>query len=375
MAQRRTSTLQENIFADRWFHFEAYEIKDDYIRPAANAKLIEFEPWKEFLAPHGKEAMRQPYHSLLELAPHLHFDRLGRLEGDGEKRVVDWCAQNGLLGLLLHRVETVILPAETRLVAAVNPSSPSSFTTIFERTNRGWSVIDAFDLPRMPIKPGVFIRKKLGGFQMTFEPLEKTYGTFFPNVPAAERHKYQYPTPFKKEFWFQYCEPLGQFVRAVRDLRSAVDSLRNVGKRAASDEECFRAERLLNAFSLPVRPLLYTDGKRRSVGWACHSLLASFAMMASLDLARTRVLECANPSCRRIFVSNAAQARYCTNTCRGTVQVRKRRKLQEQALRLARRGLSCAEIAAKLRKEPSLVFEWATKWRQTVGLSVPLHNT
>ena len=373
MAQRETSTLQRNIYADRWFRFEGYEIKGDYICPIADAKLVEIFPWQEFRNPAGKKSVRQPYHSLLELASHLRWDSRLRLEGDGEQRVLDWCGEHGLLGLLLHRVETVILPAEKRFTPGVSASAPTPKTTIFERRNRGWTVIDAVDLPTAPTKPGVYIRRQLGGFQMTFEPLEKTWGSFFRDVPVRDRPGYQYPAPFTPDFWRQYCEPLGQFVAAAVSFRQAVDTLRKLGARTKpAPAEIMRAESLMHALSLPVRPLLYQHGKHYGVGWACHSLLAAYAMMAILDLARARVLECANPTCRKIFVSNTVQARYCGETCRGTVQVRKRRKLQEKALRLAAAGLSCEEIAGKLRKDRALVVQWAEKWRSDLGLSVPL---
>src|ERR1051325_5303729 len=113
MAQDRTSTLQNPGFADVWYRFDHYEIAGDYIRPAPGATLSRYDPWQTFRNPAGKEGVRQPYHSLLQLPTFDDLEQPGlRLENADQARILEWCSQFGLLGMLLHRVEVVVLPAE-----------------------------------------------------------------------------------------------------------------------------------------------------------------------------------------------------------------------------------------------------------------------
>ena len=150
-------------------------------------------------------------------------------------------------------------------------------------------------------------------------------------------------------------------------FREAVDNLRLLGSRSRLSQEQaqakLRAERVIHALSVPVRPMLYRTGPGYGLGWACHSLLGSFAMMAMLDLSGARQLECASPTCRNLFVSKAVKARYCTTVCRRTEQMRKYRARQERAKRLFRKGISTAQIAEKLRLDPKMVGSWIHKWQ------------
>src|ERR1035438_9429280 len=107
-----TSTLQQKIFADYWFRFDRYEIKGGYIRPAPGAKLSQYEPWRTFGAPKGKIGIKQPYEPLLALAKLLDPDPSDvgsvRAAENADHLILEWCSQNGLLGILLHRVEGVV---------------------------------------------------------------------------------------------------------------------------------------------------------------------------------------------------------------------------------------------------------------------------
>jgi len=150
-------------------------------------------------------------------------------------------------------------------------------------------------------------------------------------------------------------------------FREAVDDLRNLGSRSRLSQDqtqaAFRAERVIHALSEPVRPMLYRTGAGYGLGWACHSLLGTFAMMAMLDLSGARLIECANPSCRDLFVSKAVKAKYCTTNCRGTEQVRKYRNRKQRTKRLFGKGLSSKEISEKLRLDPKMVQGWIQKWQ------------
>jgi hypothetical protein len=330
-----TSTIQRKIFADRWYRFDRYEIKGGYICPARGATLTPYEPWDNFLSLSGKAAIKQPYEPLLQLAQQIELDYSapwpGRLKDDGEEKVLGWCSRYGLLGTLLHRVETVVLAPKPQVTSiSESPSRPRHTCTRFVRTNPGWLVEGIVPGYRSKTTPGVFLRSSLSDLHLNFERLSETWGSYFPEVPSDERDSYQYPVPFTTDFWKQYAEPLASFVAAAKMLREAVDGIRLVSGRSNLSKEQMRAvvngDAAINALASPARPLFYHAGKGYGFGWACHSLLATFSMMVMLDLSSARVLECANRTCRRLFVTKTAQAKYCSPTCRGTVQVRKNRR-------------------------------------------------
>ena len=324
-----TGALHRKIFADYWYRFDRYEIKGGYIRPSPGAKLSQYKPWDAFGPRKGQAGRSQPYQSLLQLAQEIDFDLANgtvRLAGNGEDRILEWCAQYGLLGLLLHRVEGVV-----RLNLECLPSAayPMMKATKFTRTSRGWQETIHFPAS-LGTRPGVYLRKDIQDHELTFEPLGETWARFFPDVPDNAINTYDYPTPFSPEFWQQYAEPVAGFSIAARGFRDAVDIARTIGsQRRVSEEDqprVLQAEDLINALAAPARPLLYAAAKGYGFGYACHSLLAAYAMMVELDLSSARLLECANAKCRSLFVTKAAAGKYCSRTCRGNVQMRKYRR-------------------------------------------------
>lgn len=334
MAKSHDKHPTPHFFADRWYRFNRYEIKGDYIRPAAGAELISYEPWKIFRSPEGKEGIKQPYEPLLQLARNidLDYDTVRLLEG-GEDRILEWCAQHGALGLLLHQVETVILSPEERIV----PFSrrPRLMSTKYSRTNSGWSTERVLPAPFSAERPGVYLRRELAGFGLKFEVLSKTWGSYFPDVPRDEQDKFQYPMPFTPEFWWRYAEPVINFFAAAKKFLEAVDILTGLrSKRRLSEDQVstgLQSIDVINGLALPVRTMLYRGEKGYEMGWACHSLLAAYSMMVIQDFSSARLLECANPTCRRFFVTKSAEAKYCSPTCRGTVQIRKYRRKKKRA--------------------------------------------
>jgi hypothetical protein len=150
-------------------------------------------------------------------------------------------------------------------------------------------------------KPGVYIRRNLSSFEIKFESLSATWAKYFPGVSAGARSSDQYPIPFGPEFYRQYAEPVGEFVQTVKMLREALDDLRILGQAPKFSPQqmmvASRAERIIHGLSAQVRPMLYRAPARYGLGWACHSLLGAYAMMAMLDLSGARLLECG--ACQR----------------------------------------------------------------------------
>ena len=262
-----------------------------------------------------------------------------------------WCSEYGLLGVLLHRLETVVLPPR----ASESMMGPGVMTPKYIRTATGWKqdapVLFEFsdaeksmEPPEPPDTPGIFLRKEPGDFEISFESLETVRSQFFPDLPTSQ----DLPLPFSDEFWAHYAEPVHLFLNAATRLREATDGARMKASKAdPGNMRVATGVAKLQALAAPVRTTLYkTQRGKFSVGWVCHSLLAAFAMMATLDLAEARLLRCARPDCGKYFVSKAKKARYCTDTCRKTVQMRRwrhrkeveKRKESEMAGQIINRG-------------------------------------
>jgi hypothetical protein len=91
------------IFGGKWWRFDRYEVKKGYIRPVKGSPLRSYDPWKEYRAPHGKEARKQPYHSLLELISTINIGgELTQVEEDlKDLLIAEWCGRHGLLGVVV----------------------------------------------------------------------------------------------------------------------------------------------------------------------------------------------------------------------------------------------------------------------------------
>jgi hypothetical protein len=336
--------LQPRIFDDRWFRFERYDITEGYIRPGLNAKLIECAPWREFGEAEGKLPRQQPYHSLLELIARLGSRseltkelRDGNLSLERRSAIAEWCARHGLLGILLHVTESVTLPAELLPTGAfpiaplplLSQEVPSSVRYV--RTSRGWTVQGPTFTFGGDAPPAGVIARSLTGFELNFEPLS-FWDKFFPE-PAS-----RYPVPFTEEFWRAYAEPLDAFVVAACTFADAIEALRSRKPRVGRGMDAARrrlveqkrwtdAETTMHALTCGARVLLYRDRRGAlAIGWACSSLLGSLAMMATLDLAHSRVAVCANEKCRNFFTTKSSMGLYCSKRCRGAVQIRRHRR-------------------------------------------------
>ena len=110
-----------NPFTFSWWRFSSYELKDGYIRPAPGAKLELYDPWKPYrdswehdpdsATPFPEKRLQgPPYLSLLALADEVTIapDRSG-LDKKSADRLLKWCSEFGLLGILPQRVQMVAL--------------------------------------------------------------------------------------------------------------------------------------------------------------------------------------------------------------------------------------------------------------------------
>lgn len=355
--------MRGDVTVGDWWRFDRYEVRDGYIRPAPRAKLQRYDPWEAYQAGKapGRKRRKQapPYQSLLDI---LQKGSFFPLEPESEKNLLQWCSAHGLLGIVPHEALMVTLWPCWEPIQGIATDDPMLLPTAYRyvRTNAGWiathiqmslgergykkdkepkregELVSEEDIPKS-LPPRGVIFQSVGKAELKQELLGYTWARFFPDVSPAQRETFRYPVPLSEAFWHLYAEPLDAFVNAAVTLRNALYGLAHVKPLAeASTEEnswVLRGEKILHALLAPVTPALelLDDGKFRQ-RWVSTSLLASYAMMAFLDLVEERPLRC--EVCGKLFVSGAYQARYCSPTCRHTAQkraYRERRKREIQA--------------------------------------------
>ena len=375
-----------------WWRFSSYELKDGYIRPATGAKLELYDPWKPYreswehdpdsATPFPEKRLQgPPYLSLLALADEVSIapDR-SSLDKKGADRLLKWCSEFGLLGILPQRVHRVALAPrwlpKRAWGAAVGhkPERPKDGTLypsqfIYYRNNavllhlegikvQGWNPVLWTGLKqgkkgkrigqiydgKTGEQPGILIQDMFFNEAADFprvvileslfqESLQQTWSRFFPSIPKKQVETYLYPPPLSPPFWEIYSESVSDFLMGIYALS---DALRWLNKspipsdplKSTPDPVGFR---LLNNLVSSSSIVLVTDrdGSYRQE-WRAASLLGCFAMMALQDLTQQRkVLACER--CNRLFVTEAYQARYCSDRCRHTAQKRRyRQKLKEE---------------------------------------------
>lgn len=287
-----------------WWRWTRYEVRGGAICPARRATLERYDPWQGW-QPGRRGTQASPYGSVFRL-----------VDDFSEAAALEWCRTHGLLGVLLHRVRTATFAPQRR---GRRPRAVAFTQDRHMRTPAGWSGVrwtvtrEMARWWRMP--SGVVIGRDLRRFDLEHERLATTWGRFFPDVEPGRRETYDYPRPLKDGFWRLYGEPLDAFHDGLQALAEAV--------RAADDARA-RDVQKLNALLLPIGPSAHLEGGRVRQKWRCPSLLATFAMMALLDLAaERRVLTCW--ACGGTFVSRAYQARYCSRTCRRRAEYHQRK--------------------------------------------------
>ena len=354
----------------KWWRFDRYEIRDGYIRPAKGATCEAFDPWDEYRKSLSKRGTSTPpYRSLLVLASELapeDTEISEVLTPDSQRKVTEWCSHHGLLGVLLHRAQWVVLPARwvpnpdgpnrRRLVPIqdsfilsghrwVTSTSSSVKDIIAPPGTRSGSVVrgtlaEEFEPPRVLMRDEfmswddskeLLRDESIPTWKM--EPLTETWARFFPSVPKAAREQYDYPPPLTEAFFRLYAEPVEEFIGAVVRLQRAIEfpSERILTPGMAPDEivDELRDLRELISHVSPI-PVVLTDGTL-SQRWAAPSLLASLAMMAFQDMTtERRMRHCGNHACGNVFVTRSPQGLYCSPRCRRTVQMRATRQHKKE---------------------------------------------
>ena len=323
----------------QWWKFTRYELKDGYIRPAPDATLSAYDPWSE--PPRGADTA---YASLANLVPRgWDAGDNGTVSPDTAAAVLAWCQQYGLLGVLLQRIEKVVLQAWTEDAKAIlqewngteEERDRYQIRVQFRRNPRGWQPTIKHDLivegESPPDDPaGVMLHPIDDSVEMVFEPFGETWARFFPSVPHDQRESYRYPVPLTQKFWALYHEPIEEFIDTAALLEEHLTTLAKdretvPGFTIRSVDNYALAIHALNEYVETVRWHLQQTPDGMVQRWASPSLFTSLVLMALQDVAgakRPRICL----TCRRLFVSPAYQARYCSVRCRYTMNKRTYRK-------------------------------------------------
>jgi hypothetical protein len=329
-----------DVATGRWWRWTRYEIRDSFIRPARGAQLQIYDPWQVWLKtrPLARSSSEQklgetPYQSLLALLAELEYRQPGEmpldlkpgevdlvtasLTAESEAKLLGWCADYGLLGVLPHRALQVTLAEQTGIQLQ------------YTKFGAGWIVTER----KPPVTTGALIQP-LRGISLVAEPLSATWSCFFPDVPPHQRDIFGYPEPLSEEFWKLYAEPVAHFLSGMHALQELHQAIRLFQARSPAQRELANLQAVLAGGSQllaqglvgGVGMALQWNPSSRSVHqkFVGSSLLASLAMMMVNDLSYGRALRC--PRCGRAFVSGAYQARYCSVGCRWVVQKREVRR-------------------------------------------------
>jgi len=384
------------LYHHAWWRYSDYTVVNNTIRPAPNATLTSYDPWLT-----GGEATVRLTGLVSECAD---WTFPAALPARCTKRLIKWCRDYGLLGILQHRVSLVEFarPSVTfevkgrvaGLLSVGGVLSASFPATFYNRTGSAWwskseeardfERVDAIvvDIGKGPEgthslldagckKISVSVRKArnagvpaklshpvdLGGGLMwaegtvpdigsrwhgeprvgralvsslgsdqqetQWEPLDRTFGRFFPDIPASATCAESYALPNTPEFWAAYGEPVEEFLDAARLFKLALQSIGGGrGANRRSPVSTRHLESLLSEYSVGLD---YAKG-RFEMKWRSPSLLGALALTAAMDATRDNNQFRFCSVCGGMFPVTSYQKKYCGVSCRGTARKRTQRK-------------------------------------------------
>lgn len=383
------TTAQDLQIGGIWWRATRYQIQDGLIRPVRSAAIDPYDPWAAYARDRGGsggDGFSAPYAPLLELAWRVRLmpsraHEKARLTPESEALILEWCASHGLLGILLQEMEAVYYAARWGNAEVdddgLHEGVLQPIRTIYTWTGSVWDIAgwterhEPWSLPADPLhsvpfdnedgiyqrdlvpaelvserwRPEVLVRPPEDVTYAT-RPLGPAWGPFFPSVAPEKRSIHHYPWPGSERWWSEYAEPVERFLDAAGLLLEALTKL----EPGLDPEESWavrhgglptRGQIVLHGLLQSVRPMLFRSSEGGWIGgWRAKSLLASYAMMAYLDLvAGKRILAC--DTCDKPYVSGAYQARYCSERCRNTALKR--------AYRFRKRERRCGTVESPVR--------------------------
>jgi hypothetical protein len=156
-------------------------------------------------------------------------------------------------------------------------------------------------------------------------PIGESWGRFFPQVPAEDAARFQYPLPLTAAFWKQYAEPLAEVALAAGRFRDAAEALQKAqNSRVASIAQTW-ALGFLELAAAPVHMVLGGTPGAFNMHWAGTSLLAQCAAMLLHDLgSRGTLFTCR--TCGTTTVRGNHKTDRCSRRCAARERKREERK-------------------------------------------------
>jgi hypothetical protein len=244
-----------------------------------------------------------------------------QLTGRESRVLLTWCAEHGLLGLLLMDLRSLTTWSATdedmQMAQAERPES--DWQCIYERRGLFWSRRLRRVHPRhghttphavVQMSDGSIARWDLHGDQW-----RAYFGWALQDRDA--RKKYPYPEPGSEGFWHLYGEPVSNIVFAVADWARAWEAIAKGCADPATAQEYVnaRASRLA---------LLQDEGGDLRAFWTGAALFDHCATMAILGYESRQLKTC--DRCGAPFFATTYQQIYCTPRCKEAARKSRARK-------------------------------------------------
>ena len=372
------------VWSDRWWKFDRYQVVGGRIRPAPGARLSRYDPWalrapyvelgrlgeavsdwydREVL-PSGARFLKSKMPLLEQLPPGEIADILREaadaLSGEWaeppeelSQALGEWCARFGLLGIFQH--ETLLLNLEVRAQELLEgfreiPTEAQLLESLprYERVGSGWHELslrwrtkaeraESLDLPRRQMgellasSPWPLDESSLAPAQV----LGRSPGQARRGLPetwglkdlAQVRRAYLpdwpgpgFPAPNSKVFWRVYSESAVEFFRYAVGLADALSALGQESSKTRS-----AGLETLNSLLSGVSLVVDEDDKGKlTTHLASPSLIGTLAAMAYSDIAGgLRFGHC--EYCQGLFASRRTDRRFCSPGCQDTAKKKRQR--------------------------------------------------
>ncbi len=345
------------------FRTSAYCLEDGFIKPLESSEVVEFDLWSAYAAnSRSGWTIEVPYREALELGRSLRVVP-PKWPEDGtyalvllpaqSAEVLKFCSRFGLLGLLPTQAERITLRATTAqqgmpaveyrknlgswIPAYASPNCPG--VEAIEWAETTWDSQGKFSgAGREFTLPGDFM-PDLKCWHFEEESLATMAQCFFPQVPLQEVERFHYPKPGAAAFFGVYCEPVYLFVMMLSRFLASVEMLSGPGGEQASDADAkWRALDFLQQLASQDHSFLVPQNDGINVERHHHTpgLIAALAAMFLRDWERgRRVVYC--ETCGTVFVTEDSRAKYCTETCRKTMLMRRYRNAKKSSTSERRR--------------------------------------
>jgi len=337
----------------KWPRWSRYEIVNAAVVPTRDAQFTEYDPWSAYyLNADRYRTVEQPYNSFLELGSQLQDEQargvrpskvdsrrsatkamLGPQNG-ADRLILDWCNDNGLLGLVPVLSTLIRLRNDTFhyrdggkwFTRFEEQDAPRRSTT----TTRPQVQSGEEDSITWPVD-GRGVEEKLTW--LSDDSLYEHEWTSLSDKRAFfdtwKRGRMFAPfRPGSRAFWNVYAEPVEEIARWSVLFTKAAKWLSRPSSGGGGDNGFLIRSYLIikkltesaaPSFQLHPARKIVLDEERIPAG-----LLASYALMFAWDLMEgRRAIQC--EVCQRYFVSDEYRAAYCSRRCRNTAQTRRHR--------------------------------------------------